>query len=76
MRPEDWLLLIAPRPMLGIRGSVDAAGVVPDLARSARHFYDVLGAPELFEWRVEPGGHEYFVEPALRFFDRHLARGG
>lgn len=34
--------------------------------------YKALNALSAFEFKVVPGGHEYFVEPAISFFKQHL----
>ena len=68
---EDWYRLVAPRPLLVLRGSRE--GVALDaLAARVRPIYTALGTPENFAARIEPGGHQFFAAPAVDFFRRHL----
>lgn len=68
---EDLYLLLAPRPTLGIRGSREQA-VEPVFTEHIQQAYNVLGASSQWEFRIEEGGHEYFVPPAIQFFQRYL----
>lgn len=68
---EDLYLLLAPRPTLGIRGSREHA-IDPDFTEYIQQAYNVLGASSQWEFRIEHGGHEYFVRPAIQFFQRYL----
>jgi dienelactone hydrolase len=73
---EDMFLLLAPRPALAIRGTSELpaeSGVFADAVRSAYESYQV---PELFEFKAMPGGHEYFTQPAIEFFNQHLRGSG
>lgn len=70
-RQEDMFLLLAPRPTLGIRGDQDAFGD-PDLPRYMEQTWSILGAPDKVALRLEPGGHQFYVEPAVAFFRAEL----
>jgi dienelactone hydrolase len=67
MSQQDIFLLLAPRPTLGIRGDQqpfhDAA-----FSTLLQPAWDAYGNPADLELRVEKGGHEYFVDPAVTFF--------
>ena len=68
---EDLFMLVAPRPLLGVRGSRDFP-VNPEFARVVAAAYAMQGAASAFDFVKITGGHEYFVEPARDFFRRHL----
>jgi dienelactone hydrolase len=72
---EDRWLLVAPRPML----LVNASGDVHDMAERGnwlvdrlRQVYAACGTADAFDFRVETGAHQYFVQPAIAFFGTHL----
>jgi dienelactone hydrolase len=69
---EDFFLLIAPRPLLGIRGDRDYAGDPKLFSQIVGKVYETFNASSLFRFEIVPGGHEYFIQPAIRFFDQHL----
>ena len=72
MRQEDVFLLIAPRPLLGVRGSRDFSGD-STFSSFIGKAYESFQASSNFQFELVPdGGHEYFVEPAIRFFKQHL----
>lgn len=68
---EDLFLLIAPRPLLGVRGDRDYVRRTsfPEIVGGV---YRCLAASSAFQFSVIPGGHEYFVQPATEFFNIHL----
>jgi dienelactone hydrolase len=78
MHREDWLLLIAPRPMLGVRSIPDDAphdvehSALPPMVPVVSAVYEMLSAARAFQFRLEHGGHEYFTDPAVEFFREHL----
>jgi dienelactone hydrolase len=66
VRREYWYWMLAPRPVLGIRGDQDAP-----------HFADVFDiynqgweGQEGLELKVQSGGHEFFVQCVM--FRRHM----
>jgi dienelactone hydrolase len=67
---EDWLLLVAPRPLLVVRG--DQERDPRDPSKILRRAYRTLGREDVFEYSVVPGTHEYFLPPAVAFLRRHL----
>lgn len=67
---EDWFLLVAPRPLLLVRG--DQERDPRDPAHILRLAYASLGRPDAFRYTREPGVHEYFLEPAIAFLRLHL----
>jgi dienelactone hydrolase len=68
---EDWFFLIVPRPLLGVRGNQDGAWD-PRFRETIEQPYSRFGVAPSFRLETVPGGHEYFVSPAIRFFQRHL----
>jgi dienelactone hydrolase len=75
MRSEDLYTLVAPRPLLVAMGRLEQGDVTerdfPALAR-ARAAYRGASADDRFAFTLEPGGHEFFVAPAIRFLARYL----
>jgi dienelactone hydrolase len=72
MRQEDVFLLIAPRPLLGVRGDQDYSGD-RTFAVTIEKAYNLFPSPSRFKFElVASGGHEYFTEPAIRFFRLNL----
>jgi hypothetical protein len=71
---EDMFLLVAPRPLLTIRGSRELPAGSDTFAGLVGKAYADHQVPKLFQFNVLPGGHEYFVQPAVEFFQRHLRR--
>lgn len=71
MHQEDLFLLIAPRPLLGIRGDQDSDSTIA-YSETIGAAYRCLGIPSAFQFSILPGGHEYFVRPAAEFFKQYL----
>jgi dienelactone hydrolase len=69
---EDLPLLIAPRPLLGVRGNQEELESTVEFEGIMGKAYRTLGSPEAFRFKKERGGHEYFVRPALEFFREFL----
>ena len=69
---EDIFFLIAPRPLLGVRGTQDVEGNPQDFRNEVKNFYEKIDASSFFEFLTVSGGHEYFIEPAVSFFKHHL----
>ncbi len=68
---EDLFLLIAPRPMLGVWGVRDYSPN-PEFLDLVKKSYASLQAGSRCDFQLLPGGHEYFIEPAVEFFNREL----
>lgn len=72
LRDEDVILLVAPRPALGIRGGKDYEPDT-DFARITNATWSAFDAADAFAFETTPGrGHEFFVEPTVAFFLRTL----
>jgi dienelactone hydrolase len=71
LRQEDLFLLIAPRPLLGIRGDQEE-GWSAEFKDTIGRAYSGLGVSSSFRLEVLTGGHEYFVAPAIHFVNQHL----
>jgi dienelactone hydrolase len=71
---EDWFRLLAPRAVQLARGVDNSPS--PEAVRTfetrVSQAFAALGAAERFEFVIEPGEHEFFVEPAVRFLARWL----
>jgi dienelactone hydrolase len=69
---EDMFLLIIPRPLLAVWGEHDYFGS-PDFFKTMVQSYASFEAGDRLSFEtVKGGGHEYFIDPAVRFFRRHL----
>jgi dienelactone hydrolase len=68
---EDWHLLVAPRPAAVLRGDQERVAL-DALEHQLRPAYTAIGDAGDLLLRVEPGGHEFFSQPTIAFFDRHL----
>lgn len=64
---EHWYWLLAPRPVLGVRGSENKPFDSADRDVFGAGWASA-GADTALELQVAKGGHEYFVEPAVEFF--------
>lgn len=69
MRHEDMFLLVAPRPLLIVRGTQDGGGIpswneFSDLMTAG---YSSMGATHRFQVATPEGLHEYFVQPTVEF---------
>ena len=71
LQQQDIFLLLAPRPTLGIRGAKEPFRE-PSFSTLLQAGWEAFGRPANLELRIEPGGHEYFVEPAVAFFKAKL----
>jgi dienelactone hydrolase len=68
---EDLFLLLAPRPLLGVKGNQDDVWDAR-YRDTVNRVYARLGAASSFRLEMVDGGHEYFVSPAVLFFNQHL----
>ena len=64
---EDWTRLVAPRALLVARGSRGTPASLGAFEKAVRETYRAYGADDRFLVSVEAGGHEFFLEPSLRF---------
>jgi len=72
MRREDMILLLAPRPLLVMRGEDDYEPH-PEFAAVGRHTWRLLGNEPGFAFELIPnGGHEFFVKETIDFMLNHL----
>jgi dienelactone hydrolase len=69
---EDWFRLLAPRPVLFVRGSRNVSPRVEEFAAAVGEAFAPFGASDRIQFLVEEGGHEFFVAPTVRFLDRWL----
>jgi len=70
LRQEDWFALVAPRPLLAVRGREESMQH-DALADSVRPVFEAMDAADALGVEVGPRGHEFFVEPALAFLRAH-----
>lgn len=66
---EDWFRLLAPRPLLLVRGTGNTPRTTPRLVTAVRETYAAVGAPSAFTFVAADGEHEFFVAPATTFFE-------
>lgn len=69
---EDLAFLVAPRPLLGVRGTKEGNYKKSDFEIEVSKAYKVLNDPPAFQIKKMKGAHEYFVQPAVEFFDKYL----
>jgi dienelactone hydrolase len=69
MRHEDMFLLVAPRPLLIVRGTQDGGGIPSwnEFSEVMTAGYSSMGATHRFRAATAEGGHEYFVQPTVEF---------
>jgi len=66
LRQEEWMALIAPRALLGVRGTRNSP-FTEKVRKKYGLAWKVLGYPGNIELRSDSGGHEYFLDPTVRF---------
>lgn len=68
--------LIAPRPLHIQNGEHDGLGFPIEAARGAfarlQRIYATAGASDKVSFHAGPGGHQYYSEPAVEWFERWL----
>jgi dienelactone hydrolase len=69
---EDWSRLVAPRPLLVVRGDSDTPAQLDTFDRRVREAYWAQGAADRFVLSIERGKHEFYLEPSVRFLARWL----
>ena len=72
LRQEDWVRLIAPRPVLVVRGDRNMSRQTPEFKRLVSLAFESHGVGSHFDVTIEPGRHEFFVEPTAAFIARWL----
>ena len=72
LRREDWFRLLAPRAVQVVRGTENVSQHVDAFSKSVTPAFDQLDAATRFEFSVQRGEHEFFLEPATRFLARWL----
>ena len=69
---EDWFRLVAPRPVLVVRGDRDVSSQMPKFRALVEEAYSAPEARDRFSVAIEPGDHEFYLEPTVRFLDAWL----
>lgn len=74
LHQEDWFRLLAPRPVQVVRGTqnVRPSPGVDAFKAAVSDGFRPFGARERFEFSIEVGRHEFFLEPAIRFLAKWL----
>jgi dienelactone hydrolase len=72
LRKEDIFLLIAPRPLLGVRGD-DPPFIDRDFQALMQTRWGLENSGDKFALQIAEGGHEFFLEPTIEFLQTHLA---
>ena len=67
---EDWARLVAPRPLLIVRGDREPSSRSTSYAPLVRQAYP--SAADKFGFEVGQGGHEFYVDITARFLARWL----
>jgi dienelactone hydrolase len=70
---EDWFRLLAPRPLLVVRGDENLASTREEFRRAVDEAYSISGEPERFTFAIEPGGHQFYMAPAVQFLEKWLS---
>ena len=72
LRQEDWVRLIAPRPVLVVRGDRNMSRQTPEFKRLVSLAFESHGVASHFDVTITPGRHEFFVDPTEAFIARWL----
>jgi dienelactone hydrolase len=72
LHQEDWGRLLAPRPLLVVRGDRNKPAEANRFAEAVRQAYEAHGSSDRFDFAIEAGGHEFYLEPSVRFLSRWL----
>lgn len=67
LHKEDMIWLVAPRALQGVRGDRDNFSD-PSFTSVVPQGWRVFDTERQLELVTVPGGHEYFIDPAVRFF--------
>ena len=68
---EDIFLLLAPRPTLGVLGDSDDEHD-PEFREAMQVAWGALGQQGAVALQAQQGGHEFFLAPAVEFFQKYL----
>ena len=68
---EDLFYLLAPRPVLGVRGSRDKP-FSTSFKMKLKQAWETFHSPTALKLQTSQGGHEFFVEAAKGFFQKYL----
>lgn len=71
LHKEDMIWLVALRALQGVRGDRDDFAD-PNFTSAVRQGWRVFDTERQLELLTVPGGHEYFIDPAVRFFRSRL----
>lgn len=74
MHEEDVFLLVAPRPMLIVRGTRDIP-LLPEFGAILHRAYAGSGSDHSLWLRTPRGGHEFFLAPAVEFLTAAFEAG-
>jgi dienelactone hydrolase len=69
---EDWFRLLAPRPVLVVRGRRNTPRESTAFAAAVHTAYAAHQVPDRFVFTVAEGGHEFFTAPVQAFLERWL----
>jgi len=69
---EDWARLVAPRPLLVVRGDRNTPADSAAFEKRVREAYAAHGVGDRFLLEMAPGGHEFYLEPSVKFLARWL----
>ena len=69
---EDWVRLVAPRPVLIVRGRGNLSSRAAAYQALVREAYRASGAADRFGFQVEDGAHEFYQEATAQFLERWL----
>jgi dienelactone hydrolase len=68
---EEWIWLLAPRPVLGIKGG-NVAPFEDNSISMYQKGWELAGGQKSPLFMTTEGGHEFFVDPAISFFKKEL----
>jgi dienelactone hydrolase len=69
---EQWFAVLAPRAVQVVRGRENTGPSGEAFRTLIADTFARLSAGDRFEFRIEPGGHEFFVEAAAAFLAKWL----
>jgi dienelactone hydrolase len=69
---EQWFALLAPRAVQVVRGRENVGQRADAFQTLTTRAFEQLSAPDRFQFRIVPGGHEFFLEAAADFLAKWL----